>query len=145
MSAHIEIPREEVEAFCGRWQIVELAFFGSVLRDDFGPDSDVDILVRFRPEARHTLFDMVTMQEELKQILGREADLVDRAAEQRACVCARRHRAVEGRVGDAGIVGPAARALSCTCLANQRQLRFARRLWARRLHLAPRQRRYPDL
>ena len=78
MSAHIEIPREEVETFCQRWQIVELAFFGSVLRDDFGPDSDVDILVRFRPEARHTLFDMVTMQDGLKQILGREVDLVSR-------------------------------------------------------------------
>ena len=78
MSAHIEIPREEVETFCQRWQIVELALFGSVLRDDFGPDSDVDILVRFRPEARHGLFDMVRMQEELQSILGRKVDLVSR-------------------------------------------------------------------
>ena len=78
MSAQIEIPREEVETFCRHWQIVELAFFGSVLRDDFGPDSDVDVLVRFNPETRHTLFDMVTMEEELKRILGRKVDLVSR-------------------------------------------------------------------
>lgn len=84
MSAHIEIPREELETFCKRWQIVELAFFGSVLRDDFGPDSDVDVLVRFRPESRHTLFDMVTMQEDLKQILGRKVDLVSRTAIERS-------------------------------------------------------------
>jgi predicted nucleotidyltransferase len=80
MSAHIEIPRAEVERFCQHWQIVELAFFGSVLREDFGTDSDVDVLVRFRPEARHTLFDMVTMQDDLKQVLGRETDLVERTA-----------------------------------------------------------------
>ena len=55
-----------------------MAFFGSVLRDDFGPDSDVDVLVRFHPETRHTLFDMVTMEEELKRILGRKVDLVSR-------------------------------------------------------------------
>ncbi len=78
MSAQIEVPREEVETFCRRWQIIELAFFGSVLRDDFGPDSDVDVLVRFRPESRHTLFDMVTMQEDLMRILGRKVDLVSR-------------------------------------------------------------------
>ena len=78
MSAQIEIPLEEVKTFCQQWEIVELAFFGSVLRDDFGPDSDVDVLVRFHPETRHTLFDMVTMEEELKRILGRKVDLVSR-------------------------------------------------------------------
>jgi hypothetical protein len=80
MKARIDIPNGEVAAFCRRWQIKELAFFGSVLRDDFRPDSDVDVLVRFDPEARHTLFDMVRMQEELKRILGREVDLVERRA-----------------------------------------------------------------
>lgn len=80
MSAHIEIPQEEVAAFCRRWQIVEMAFFGSVLRDAFRPDSDVDVLVRFQLEAQHTLFDMVRMQEELSRILGREVDLVERTA-----------------------------------------------------------------
>ena len=79
MSIHIEIPQAKVAAFCQRWQIVEFAFFGSVLRDDFRPDSDVDVLVRFHPEARHTLFDLVHMQDELSRILGREVDLVERA------------------------------------------------------------------
>ncbi len=78
MKAKIDIPQEEIEDFCHRWQITELAFFGSVLRDDFRPDSDVDVLVRFHPEARHTLFAMVRMQEELARILGRQVDLVSR-------------------------------------------------------------------
>ena len=78
MSVRIEIPQETLETYCRRWKIVELAFFGSVLRDDFGPDSDVDVLVQFSEEARHTLFDMVHMQEELQTVLGRKVDLVSR-------------------------------------------------------------------
>jgi len=74
----ISIDQERLEAFCRRWKIAELALFGSVLRDDFGPDSDVDVLVSFLPEAEHSLFDMVRMQEELKEILGHEVDLVSR-------------------------------------------------------------------
>ncbi len=80
MRLHIEIPQEGVAGFCQRRQITELALIGSVLRDDFRPDSDVDVLVRFAPEARHSLFDMVDMQTELKAILGREVDLVSRRA-----------------------------------------------------------------
>ena len=56
---HIDIPLGVIRSFCKRWQITEFALFGSVLRDDFGPDSDVDVLVEFDEEARHTLFDMV--------------------------------------------------------------------------------------
>ena len=78
MTAQIEIPTDAVEAFCRRWQIKELSLFGSVLRDDFRPDSDVDVLVGFDPEARHTLFDLARMQEELQEILGRNVDLVSR-------------------------------------------------------------------
>lgn len=78
MKPHIDIPKEEVAAFCRRWQITELALFGSVLREDFRPDSDVDVLVRFNPQARHTLFDMVRMQEDLQRILGRQVDLISR-------------------------------------------------------------------
>jgi hypothetical protein len=80
MKKHIDIPKEEVAAFCRRWQIKELALFGSALRYDFRPNSDVDVLVQFDPEARHTLLDMVHMQEELERIFGREVDLVERAA-----------------------------------------------------------------
>ena len=78
MKTHIDIPKEEVAAFCRRWQIKELALFGSALRDDFRPDSDVDVLVLFDAEARHTLFDMVHIQEELERIFGRKVDLVSR-------------------------------------------------------------------
>ncbi len=78
MSAHRDIPSIEIEAFCKRWQIVELALFGSVLREDFQPGSDVDVLVRFHPETHHTLFDMVHMQNELQLILGKPVDLVSR-------------------------------------------------------------------
>ena len=62
--------------FSRRWCIRELALFGSALRDDFGSDSDVDVLVDFEPDARWTLFDLVDMREELMQIFGREVDLV---------------------------------------------------------------------
>ena len=58
--------------------VVRLALFGSVLRDDFRPDSDVDVLVRFAPEARHSLFDVARMQEELAELLHRQVDLVCR-------------------------------------------------------------------
>ena len=83
MNAHIDIPQEEIAAFCKRWQVTELALFGSVLRDDFGPDSDVDVLVRFKEEARHTLFDLDRMEEELTTVFGRKVDLVSwRGVEQ---------------------------------------------------------------
>ncbi|MFN0084442.1 MAG: nucleotidyltransferase family protein [Blastocatellia bacterium] len=78
MNARINAPLEKLDSFCQRWQIVELSLFGSVLRDDFRPDSDIDILVSFHPESRHTLFDMVRMKDELTTLFGREVDLVSR-------------------------------------------------------------------
>ena len=75
---HLEIPDEVLAAFCRRWKITELALFGSVLREDFRPDSDVDVLVTFSPDAEWSLFDMVHMQEDLQGILGRKVDLVSR-------------------------------------------------------------------
>ena len=76
--AQIYLPREKIAKFCEKWQICNFAFFGSVLRDDFRPDSDIDVLVTFEEDARHTLFDLVHMQDELKQIFGRDVDLVSR-------------------------------------------------------------------
>ena len=76
--AQIELPREKIAEFCKKWKIHEFAFFGSVLRDDFRPDSDIDVLVTFEEDARHTLFDLVHMQDELKQIFGRDVDIVSR-------------------------------------------------------------------
>lgn len=80
MGTRIVPDRERLIAFCQRWRVAELAFFGSVLRDDFRPDSDVDVLVSFAPEARWSLLDLVEIQEQLQEIFGREVDLVERAA-----------------------------------------------------------------
>lgn len=73
-----EVPKDRIADFCRRWKITEFALFGSVLRDDFQPDSDVDVLVNFAEDARWSLFDLVSMQEELNVIFGREVDLVSR-------------------------------------------------------------------
>ena len=81
---NVVIDRQRLEAFCQRWKIAELALFGSVLRDDFAAESDVDVLALFLPEATHGLFDLVRMQEELKEILGREVDLVERSAVEKS-------------------------------------------------------------
>ncbi len=69
--------REALDAFCRKWGIVELSLFGSVLRDDFRPDSDVDVLVRFAEDVRYGMFAFVRMQEELTALMGRPVDLVD--------------------------------------------------------------------
>ena len=73
-----EIPSEKIADYCRRWKITELALFGSALRDDFNQESDIDVLVTFDRDAHWTLFDMVDMQEELKDIFGRDVDLVSR-------------------------------------------------------------------
>ncbi|MGV3720314.1 MAG: nucleotidyltransferase family protein [Actinomycetota bacterium] len=75
MSARIEIDREQLAEFCRRNHIRRLSLFGSVLRDDFRPDSDVDMLVEFAGDARVGLFDMARMEIELSEWMGREVDL----------------------------------------------------------------------
>jgi hypothetical protein len=77
---HISIPRKKIGEFCFHWKVVEFSLFGSVLRDDFRPDSDVDVLVTFAPEARVSLLDLVEMQDELKTIFKRDVDLVEKDA-----------------------------------------------------------------
>jgi len=74
----IELPHEAIEDYCRRWKIVRLEVFGSILRDDFGPDSDVDFLVTFDPALRLSLFDVIHAEEELARIVGRPVDLVCR-------------------------------------------------------------------
>jgi len=74
MAPHIEIPKDRIAEFCRRNQIRRLALFGSVLRDDFGPDSDIDVLVEFEPGARVGLR-FFGMEIELSEILGRKVDL----------------------------------------------------------------------
>lgn len=73
---HIDIPKEKLAEFCKKWQVREFALFGSVLRDDFRPDSDIDALVDFAPDSSHSLFDLVGMTEELEKIFGRKVDLL---------------------------------------------------------------------
>ena len=70
----IDIPTERISEFCRANRIRRLALFGSVLRDDFGPDSDVDVLVEFEPEARVGLR-FFELEQELSEILGRKVDL----------------------------------------------------------------------
>ena len=69
------IPESEITRFCQRWHIRELALFGSVLRSDFGPDSDVDVLVTFAPEADWGLLEHVQMQQELQALFHSKIDL----------------------------------------------------------------------
>ena len=75
MSVKIDVPKEEIEDFCRRSRIRRLAFFGSVLRDDFTPESDVDVLVEFDPAARVGLIALAGMEIELSQILGHKAEM----------------------------------------------------------------------
>lgn len=77
---HIDIPKERIAEFCRKWKIREFSLFGSVLRDDFRPDSDVDVLVTFDADAHWGLFAVCEMEEELKAIFGRDVDLVTRRA-----------------------------------------------------------------
>ena len=74
MSVKIDIPKAEIEGFCRRNHIRRLALFGSVLRDDFGPNSDVDVLVEFEPGTRVGLR-FFGMEQELSEIFGRKVDL----------------------------------------------------------------------
>ncbi|MHB0999457.1 MAG: nucleotidyltransferase family protein [Armatimonadota bacterium] len=75
MSVHISINKEKIADFCKKYHIKKLAFFGSVLRDDFGPESDVDVLVEFEPGISVGLIRMAGMELELSGIIGRKVDL----------------------------------------------------------------------
>ncbi len=76
----IELPMEQIQAFCDRWQSIEFALFGSVLRDDFRPDSDLDVLVTFAPDAKRGLSETLQMRDELRTMFDRSVDLIVKAA-----------------------------------------------------------------
>jgi len=84
LSDKISIPPKVLAEFCQRWKIRELALFGSVLRDDFRPESDIDMLVTFTEDADWGLFDHVRIEQELQALLKREVDLVSRRAIERS-------------------------------------------------------------
>jgi predicted nucleotidyltransferase len=78
MPLRIEVPQEAIADFCRRWRIVELSVFGSALREDFRPDSDVDILVAFEPGVRWGFQQWLDMTRELEALFGHKVDLVER-------------------------------------------------------------------
>jgi len=78
-SAPVVPPVEVIATFCRKWQIIEFSLFGSILRGDFCPDSDVDILVDLAPDAPWSLYEWTEMIEELRGIFGRDIDLVDKS------------------------------------------------------------------
>ena len=80
VNMEIEIPGDKIRSFCRHWKVRELSLFGSALRADFRPDSDVDILVSFFEDARWSLFDLVDMADELAVLFGRPVDLVEKDA-----------------------------------------------------------------
>lgn len=74
----VELPMAAIAEFCDRWQVIEFALFGSVLREDFSSDSDIDVMVQFHPEAHPTFTNLDQMEADLKTIFHREIDLITR-------------------------------------------------------------------
>ncbi|HIK19159.1 MAG TPA: nucleotidyltransferase family protein [Leptolyngbyaceae cyanobacterium M33_DOE_097] len=72
---NLNLPIAQVKELCDRWQIAEFAVFGSVLRDDFKPTSDIDVLITFAPGARKGLLTLARIKHELEELLGRSVDI----------------------------------------------------------------------
>jgi len=91
----IDFDRHRIAAFCRKWKVTEFSLFGSVLRDDFTPDSDVDVLVQFAEDARWGLFDLCRMEDELREIFGRDVDLITRRSVEQSPNWIRRKHILE--------------------------------------------------
>jgi uncharacterized protein len=87
----IDLPMEKIAEFCDRWQVNEFALFGSVLRADFRPDSDIDVMVQFCMEAHPTFSTLDHMETELKSIFDRDIDLITRQGIETSRNYLRRH------------------------------------------------------
>ncbi len=74
----IDLNSHAIHEFCRKWKIKELCIFGSILRDDYRPDSDIDLLADYEQDAEWDLFDHMEMEEDLGQIVGRSVDVLDR-------------------------------------------------------------------
>ena len=74
----IDLPKEKISDFCRQYKISELALFGSVLRDDFSPESDIDVLVTFAPDCGYSLLDLVQIQQELTDVFEHKVDLIEK-------------------------------------------------------------------
>jgi predicted nucleotidyltransferase len=79
MSPKVTFDRQKIAELCRRYGVAELAVFGPVLRDDFRADSDVDVLVSFAPQVHPSLLELAELREDLKDVFGREVDVVERA------------------------------------------------------------------
>jgi hypothetical protein len=80
MGVQVAVDPNRIAEFCRKWRVKELSIFGSAVRDDFRPDSDVDVLVVYEDEAEWDLWDHMHAEEELKQLFGRKVDLVEKSA-----------------------------------------------------------------
>jgi predicted nucleotidyltransferase len=78
VSRNVDIPMDRIEEFCRPWKIREFSLFGSVLREDFRSDSDVDVLVSFEPDDEWDLFDLTRMRDELIVLFARDVDLIEK-------------------------------------------------------------------
>ncbi|MBI5283685.1 MAG: nucleotidyltransferase domain-containing protein [Chloroflexi bacterium] len=76
--ARLHVTEDQIAGFCRKWEIVRFELFGSILRDDFDAQSDVDVLVTFADEGQIRLHDLIDMEEELKALFGRKVDLIKR-------------------------------------------------------------------
>lgn len=84
VTSRLGVSPDTIAEFCRRWKITELALFGSALREDFRPDSDIDMLATFAPDAEWSLLDHVQMEEELASVCARPVDLVTRRGLERS-------------------------------------------------------------
>ena len=94
MSPRFQVDPAKIIAFCHKWKVREFSIFGSVLREDFNPESDVDVVVSFEPDAPWIYFEWADMTDELKEIFGREVDLVEKESLQNPY---RRHSILSSR------------------------------------------------
>lgn len=92
---NLELSMEQIKEFCDRWHIVEFALFGSVLRDDFRPDSDIDVLITFAPDARKGLMTLARIKHELEELLGREVDVLTKKSIEQSHNSTRRNNILQ--------------------------------------------------
>ena len=91
----IELPIESIHEFCRKWKVSEFAIFGSALRPDFRPNSDIDVLLTFQDDSEWSLFDRVDMQDDLETIFGRKVQVVNRKGIEKSTNLIRRQAILE--------------------------------------------------
>jgi uncharacterized protein len=92
---NLDLPMAQIKELCDRWQIIEFALFGSVLRDDFKPTSDIDVLITFAPNARKGLLTLARIKHELEELLGREVDIVTKKSLEQSHNTSRSHNILQ--------------------------------------------------